>query len=38
VDVIVSAATPASRAAKAATNTIPIVFVAVAGRVFSPRN
>jgi ABC-type uncharacterized transport system substrate-binding protein len=30
VDVIVSAATPASRAAKAATSTIPIVFVAVA--------
>jgi putative ABC transport system substrate-binding protein len=30
VDVIVSAATPASRAAKSATSTIPIVFVAVA--------
>jgi putative ABC transport system substrate-binding protein len=30
VDVIVSAATPASRAAKAATDSIPIVFVAVA--------
>jgi putative ABC transport system substrate-binding protein len=30
LDVIVSAATPASRAAKAATSTIPIVFVAVA--------
>ena len=30
VDVIVSAATPGSRAAKAATNSIPIVFVAVA--------
>jgi putative ABC transport system substrate-binding protein len=30
VDVIVSAATPSSRAAKAATTTIPIVFVAVA--------
>jgi putative ABC transport system substrate-binding protein len=30
VDVIVSAATPASRAAKAATGSIPIVFVAVA--------
>lgn len=30
VDVIVTAATPASRAAKAATGTIPIVFVAVA--------
>jgi putative ABC transport system substrate-binding protein len=30
VDVIVSAATPASRAAKSATGTIPIVFVAVA--------
>jgi putative ABC transport system substrate-binding protein len=30
VDVIVSAATPASRAVKAATGTIPIVFVAVA--------
>jgi len=29
VDVIVSAATPASRAAKAATSTIPIVFVGV---------
>jgi putative ABC transport system substrate-binding protein len=29
VDVIVAAATPASRAAKAATSTIPIVFVAV---------
>jgi putative ABC transport system substrate-binding protein len=29
VDVIVAAATPASRAAKAATNTIPIVIVAV---------
>jgi putative ABC transport system substrate-binding protein len=29
VDVIVTAATPASRAAKAATSTIPIVFVAV---------
>jgi putative ABC transport system substrate-binding protein len=30
VDVIVSAATPASRAAKAATSSVPIVFVAVA--------
>jgi putative ABC transport system substrate-binding protein len=30
VDVIVSAATPGSRAAKAATTSIPIVFVAVA--------
>ena len=30
VDVIVSAATPASRAAKNATSSIPIVFVAVA--------
>ena len=30
VNVIVSAATPGSRAAKAATNSIPIVFVAVA--------
>ena len=30
VDVIVAAATPASRAAKSATTTIPIVFVAVA--------
>lgn len=30
VDVIVTAATPASRAAKSATSTIPIVFVAVA--------
>ena len=30
VDVLVSAATPASRAAKAATSSIPIVFVAVA--------
>ncbi|HSL78114.1 MAG TPA: ABC transporter substrate-binding protein [Pseudolabrys sp.] len=29
VDVIVAAATPASRAAKAATSTIPVVFVAV---------
>ena len=29
VDVIVAAATPASRAAKAATRVIPIVFVAV---------
>jgi hypothetical protein len=29
VDVIVAAATPASRAAKAATSTIPIVIVAV---------
>ena len=29
MDVIVAAATPASRAAKAATSTIPIVFVAV---------
>src|SRR5262249_5811443 len=29
VDIIVSAATPASRAAKAATTTIPIVIVAV---------
>jgi putative ABC transport system substrate-binding protein len=33
VDVIVAAATPASRAAKAATNTTPIVFVAVADPV-----
>ena len=33
VDVIVTAATPASRAAKAATNTTPIVFVAVADPV-----
>ena len=35
VDVIVSAATPASRAAKAATSTIPIVFVAVADPIRS---
>jgi putative tryptophan/tyrosine transport system substrate-binding protein len=33
VDVIVAAATPASRAAKAATNTTPIVFVAVSDPV-----
>ena len=33
VDVIVVAATPGSLAAKAATNTIPIVFVAVADPV-----
>ena len=33
VDVIVTATTPASRAAKVATNTIPIVFVAVADPV-----
>jgi putative ABC transport system substrate-binding protein len=33
MDVIVAAATPASRAAKAATNSIPIVFVAVADPV-----
>src|SRR5215471_15237972 len=33
VDVMVVAATPASFAAKAATNTIPVVFVAVADPV-----